>query len=108
MMKAWLISVAILFVLAEFSLWVKDFILPLPIYILGGAFLAIASNYEKGIMALFRQELNSTPDVISQTATLIKQRETIESGSSKQLSRLLDSSTENKPSNENLDRNIDN
>ncbi len=76
-MKAWLISVVILFVLAEFSLWVANFILPLPIYILGGAFLAIASNYERGIMAMFRQQINLNPETISQTATLINQTESI-------------------------------
>ena len=73
-MKVWLVSVAILFVLAEIYISIKDFILPLPIYILGGAFLAIASNYDKGIMALFRQELMTDRDIISQTATLIEQR----------------------------------
>ena len=55
MIRAWLFGVGILFVLAEFGIWLKQFILPLPIYILGGAFLAIASNYERGIIALFRQ-----------------------------------------------------
>ena len=59
MIQAWLFSVGILFVLAELGIWLKQFILPLPIYILAGAFLAIASNYEKGIIALFRQ-----PDVV--------------------------------------------
>ena len=70
MLKAWLFGVGILFVLAEFSMWLKQFILPLPIYILAGAFLAIASNYEQGLIALFRRE-DSTSDVLSQTATLI-------------------------------------
>ena len=73
-MRVWLVSVAVLFVLAEVYLSIKDFILPLPIYILGGAFLAIASNYDKGIMALFRQESIVDRDIISQTATLIEQR----------------------------------
>ena len=72
MLKAWLFGVGILFVLAEFSIWLKQFILPLPLYILGGAFLAIASNYERGIIALFRQE-ESFSDALTQTATLIKQ-----------------------------------
>ncbi|WP_319419960.1 hypothetical protein [Pleurocapsa sp. FMAR1] len=71
-MKAWLIGVGILFVLAEFGIWLKQFMLPLPIYILGGAFLAIASNYEKGIMAMFRQQ-STTDDALYQTATLINQ-----------------------------------
>lgn len=72
MFKAWLFGVAILFVLAEFSMWLKQFILPLPIYILAGAFLAIASNYEKGLIALFRQD-TSVSDPLTQTATLIAQ-----------------------------------
>ena len=72
MLKAWLFGVGILFVLVEFSIWLKQFILPLPIYLLAGAFLAIASNYEKGLMALFRQE-DSSYDVLTQTATLIEQ-----------------------------------
>ncbi len=77
MIKGWLFGVAILFVLAEFSLWLKQFILPLPIYILAGALLAIASNYEQGIVALFRQQVNPDPETISQTATLINNPETI-------------------------------
>lgn len=72
MLKAWLFGVGILFVLAEFSIWLKQFILPLPIYILAGAFLAIASNYEKGLIALFRQE-DTTTDPLIQTATLIQE-----------------------------------
>lgn len=72
MIKAWLVSVAILFVLAELSIWLKQFMLPLPIYILAGAFLAIASNYEKGLLAMFRQENSLNSDVLTQTATLIE------------------------------------
>jgi len=71
MLKAWLFGVGILFVLAEFSIWLKQFILPLPIYILAGAFLAIASNYERGIISLFRQGETET-DALTQTATLIE------------------------------------
>ena len=72
MLKAWLFGVGILFVLAEFSIWLKQFILPLPIYVLAGALLAIASNYEKGLVALFRQQEAET-DALTQTATLIEQ-----------------------------------
>ena len=69
MIKAWLFGVGILFILAELGIWLKQFVLPLPIYILAGAFLAIASNYEKGLMALFREEdLNSS--ILIQTATV--------------------------------------
>ena len=71
-MKSWLVIVAILFVIAEAILWLKNFILPLPIYILGGAFLAISSNYDKGIMALIKPYLKSNQDIISQTASLIE------------------------------------
>ena len=77
MLKAWLFGVGILFVLAEFSIWLKQFILPLPLYILGGAFLAIASNYERGIIALFRQE-DLGSDALTQTATSIEQVKSIE------------------------------
>ena len=73
-MRVWLVSVTILFVLAEVYLSLKDFILPLPIYILGGAFLAIASNYDKGIMVLFRQQSPANQEIISQTATLVEKQ----------------------------------
>ncbi|MGK7949548.1 MAG: hypothetical protein AB4368_12295 [Xenococcaceae cyanobacterium] len=77
-MKLWLVSVAVLFVLAEIYIALKDFILPLPIYILGGAFLAIASNYEKGIIALFRQESLTESELLAQNATLIEERKALQ------------------------------
>ena len=73
MLKAWLFGVGILFVLAEFSICLKQFILPLPIYILAGAFLAIASNYEQGLIGLFRQGETESTDALTQTVTLINQ-----------------------------------
>jgi hypothetical protein len=76
-MKAWLVSVALLFVLAEIISWLKNFMLPVPIYILAGAFLAIASNYDRGIMALFRQEEDKGDRVIAQTATLVEENKAI-------------------------------
>lgn len=48
-MRVWLVSCLILFTLVQFYQWVKGFILPLPIYVLAGAFLSLASNYEKGL-----------------------------------------------------------
>ena len=69
MIQAWLFGVGILFILAELGIWLKQFILPLPIYILAGAFLAIASNYEKGIIALFRQ-----PDVVEAEMLSVEMR----------------------------------
>ena len=49
MMSVWLICFFILFALAEFFKWLRGFSVPvpLPIYILGGVFLAVASNYDK-------------------------------------------------------------
>jgi hypothetical protein len=76
-MKAWLVSVALLFILAEIISWLKNFMLPVPIYILAGAFLAIASNYDRGIMALFRQEEDTSDRVIAQTATLVEENKAI-------------------------------
>ena len=82
MLKAWLVGVGIWFVLAEVGMWLKQFILPLPIYILGGAFLAIASNYEQGIIGMFRQQEATTPEVLAQTATLIQEAKMLEDNSS--------------------------
>ena len=81
MIKAWLFGVGILFVLAELGIWLKQFILPLPIYILGGAFLAIASNYEQSIIGMFRHPEATTPEVLAQTATLIKEAKMLEDNS---------------------------
>lgn len=46
-MRVWLACFVVLFALAQLFDWVQGLQLPLPIYILGGAFLAVASNYEK-------------------------------------------------------------
>lgn len=59
-MAVWFACFFLLFALAELFDWAKDFTLPLPIYILGGAFLAVASNYNKLMGSYF----NSTPNVI--------------------------------------------
>jgi hypothetical protein len=69
--QAWITIVFILFALVELFQWVKGFILPLPIYVFAGAFLAIASNYDKGISSLFRQRIKSEGN-LSQTATLVE------------------------------------
>ncbi|QYX32561.1 hypothetical protein [Sphaerospermopsis torques-reginae] len=52
-MRVWLACFFVLFALAEFFDWVKDLSLPLPIYILGGAFLAVVSNYDKIVGSYF-------------------------------------------------------
>ena len=45
--RIWFICFVVLFALSQVFDWVQQLSLPLPIYILGGAFLAVASNYEK-------------------------------------------------------------
>lgn len=46
-MKVWIASVFVLYGMVEVYQWMKHFTLPLPVFILGGAILAIASNYGK-------------------------------------------------------------
>ena len=46
-MRIWLACFGLLFAIAELYEWAKHLMLPLPIYILGGAVLALASNYNK-------------------------------------------------------------
>lgn len=61
--KSWLFSVVVLFVLVKALLWVKGFILPVPIYVLAGAFLGIASNYDKGIINFWRSEATENSNI---------------------------------------------
>lgn len=56
-MRVWLACFLVLFALAEFFDWIKEFQLPLPIYILGGAFLAVASNYDKLFESYFNNAI---------------------------------------------------
>ena len=72
-MKSWLFSVVVLFIVAKALLWIAGFILPLPIYVLAGAFLAIASNYDRGIMNLFRPQVTETNSAIVQKASLVEE-----------------------------------
>ena len=62
-MRIWLACFGLLFAIAEIYEWVKHLTLPLPIYILGGAFLAIASNYNKRAGLFFRDEAAEPPSV---------------------------------------------
>ena len=59
-MKIWLACFGLLFAFAELYQWMKHLTLPLPIYILGGAILAIASNYNKR-MGLFVGDATEPP-----------------------------------------------
>ena len=78
-MKSWLFSVVVLFILAKAFLWLKTFILPLPLYVLAGAFLAIASNYDRGIVNLLRPKAIESNDVITQTASVVEETAMLES-----------------------------
>lgn len=53
-MRIWLTTFVILFVAVQIFQSLKGFFVPLPLYILAGAFLAIASNYDKGIIPQFK------------------------------------------------------
>ncbi len=46
-MKVWIASVLILLGMVEVYQWMKHFTVPLPVFIIGGDILAIASNYGK-------------------------------------------------------------
>lgn len=64
-MKFWLTSFVLLFGLAELYQWVQHFTFPLPVFILGGTFLAIASNHDKrvGLSAQRPQSRTTPPDI---------------------------------------------
>lgn len=63
-MKVWIVSFGILLVLAEFYQWVQEITLPLPVFIVGGVVLAIASNYDKFIPPQTTQSLPLQPTPI--------------------------------------------
>ncbi len=46
-MQVWLISFVVLFALYECWDWFSQLNLPLPVFVVGGLFLAIVSNYDK-------------------------------------------------------------
>ncbi|MBW4640293.1 MAG: hypothetical protein KME05_19115 [Gloeocapsa sp. UFS-A4-WI-NPMV-4B04] len=64
-MRIWLTCFGMLFAIAELYQWAKDLSLPLPIYILGGAFLAIASNYNKRSGLFFQNSSTELPAAIN-------------------------------------------
>lgn len=74
-MRVWLACFFVLFAVAELFDWLQEFTLPLPIYILGGAFLAVASNYDKIVGSYFSEgvierspetpQLDSSPQPLS-------------------------------------------
>ncbi len=58
-MKVWLVSFFVLFAGAELFKWFQGVSVPLPIYVLGGAFLAVASNHDK----IFGSYLKNLPGI---------------------------------------------
>lgn len=60
-MRIWLACFFVLFALAQLFDWLQNLTLPLPIYILGGSFLAIASNYNKGLGFFFGNSSTELP-----------------------------------------------
>ncbi|MGK7946805.1 MAG: hypothetical protein AB4058_20275 [Microcystaceae cyanobacterium] len=83
-MRVWLVTVILLFLVVQLYQWLRGFILPLPIYVMAGAFLAIASNYEKG-MTSFLPTVTSQPDndIIHQTASLVEEQNVLEESKGK-------------------------
>ena len=69
-MKVWMISVLILFGMVEIYQWMKHFTVPLPVFLLGGALLAIASNYRKFTGWFLPQQLTQSDANQGQTPTL--------------------------------------
>lgn len=64
-MRIWLTCFGVLFAIAELLQWAKHLTLPLPIFILGGAFLAIASNYNKLVTWLLPEPTAGSEPIIS-------------------------------------------
>ncbi|MBE9115944.1 hypothetical protein IQ249_08570 [Lusitaniella coriacea LEGE 07157] len=48
-MRVWIASFCVVFGFVELYQWVGKFTIPFPVYVAGGVFLAIASNWKKGL-----------------------------------------------------------
>ena len=59
-MRVWFASFLLLFALAQLFNWMKQLTLPLPVFILGGLLLAIASNYDKRSGWPFRNQISES------------------------------------------------
>jgi hypothetical protein len=60
-MRVWLISFFLLFVLVEFHQWFQTVKMPLPLMLLAGVVLAIASNLIGSRWTSFSKSEDSTP-----------------------------------------------
>lgn len=72
-MKFLMASFILLFGVAELYQWIEGFRLPLPLYVIGGIFLAIASNYEKGIFSFLEADSQTSDAEIVEPTTTISQ-----------------------------------
>ena len=70
MLQFLILTIFVLFGAVELFQWLKGVMLPLPIYVLAGAFLAIASNYDRGMGLLFNQAPSA--ENLMQTAVIIE------------------------------------
>lgn len=75
-MRVWLASVILLFVLAQLFQWMRQLSVPLPVFILGGACLAIASNYDKRSGWPFRNQTSQIKNTKIEAPTAIAPTET--------------------------------
>ncbi len=67
-MRIWIVCFLVLFGSAEVLEWAQQFSLPMPIFVLGGAFLAIASNYSKLTYLPFHPDHDSLEPVADPAA----------------------------------------
>ncbi len=71
MLQFLILTVFVLFGAVELFQWLKGVMLPLPIYVLAGSFLAIASNYDKGMGLLLNLRTASNENLV-QTAVIVE------------------------------------
>ncbi|MEG3438037.1 hypothetical protein V0288_12995 [Pannus brasiliensis CCIBt3594] len=74
-MKVWIVTSVLLFILVQIYQSLKGYILPLPIYVLAGALLAIASNASGKVEFLSGQTEQQIATTIDLPETLPSQPE---------------------------------
>jgi hypothetical protein len=74
MVQFWVLVVVVLFIGAQLFQWLQGAILPLPLYVMAGAFLAIASNYDKGMGQLINRGEQAVA-ILTETTTETMQAE---------------------------------
>lgn len=72
-MQLWLTSFIVLFGAMEFWQWVQQAPLPMPVFLMGGALLAIASNYGKSNLPFHLDPQALDPQTKQATATQASQ-----------------------------------